>query len=139
MKRSLYISLGGMLGAVLRFVIKDFQIIGDGEMFFLNTALVNITGSFLLAVLLTAALEIPEFDQDIRVGAGTGFLGAYTTFSTLCKEFVVLLQDGSYAHALAYMLVSVSLGLAAAFSGVTLARKLLVNRILKKKACRRNS
>jgi len=114
--------VGGMLGAVLRFTIKNIHILNVQESFPLNTLLTNITGSFILALFLTVAFEVSDFDADIRLGIATGFLGAYTTFSTLCKEIVVLIISGKTFLAIIYMILSVTLGLAAAYFGNVLAR-----------------
>jgi fluoride ion exporter CrcB/FEX len=58
------------------------------------TRFFNVLGAFALAFILTIAFEIWTFDSDIRLGVTTGFLGAFTTFSTLCKETVGLMQNG---------------------------------------------
>lgn len=52
----------------------------------------------------------------------TGFLGAYTTFSTFTYETLALWQDGSYGAALLNAAASVGLGLAATAGGISLAR-----------------
>ncbi len=122
MRKYIYIMVGGMLGAVLRFTIKNIHILNVQESFPLNTLLTNITGSFILALFLTVAFEVSDFDADIRLGIATGFLGAYTTFSTLCKEIVVLIISGKTFLAIIYMILSVTLGLAAAYFGNVLAR-----------------
>ena len=85
MKKYSYIAVGGMLGAMSRFGIENIQL-WDFQSFPVQTLLVNITGSFFLLLLLTTAFEVLAFDPNIRLGIATGFLGAYTTFSTLCKE-----------------------------------------------------
>jgi CrcB protein len=52
-------------------------------------------------------------------------LGAYTTFSALCKETAVLLMGGNYMFAFTYMGLSIGLGLLAAFAGIVSARKII--------------
>jgi multiple sugar transport system permease protein len=73
--------------------------------------LINITGSFVLAFFLTTAYEMVQMDEDLRLGFSIGFLGAFTTFSTMCKETGTLLQNGSYFIAFAYKTVSIILGM----------------------------
>lgn len=124
MKRYIFIGVGGILGAVSRYIIKNIHIYGYKEAIPLNTFIINITGSFLLALLLTFALEVKNFDEDIRIGIGTGFLGAYTTFSTMCKETVGLVKSGYYYSAISYIGFSTILGLSAAYFGVLAAREL---------------
>ena len=57
--------------------------------------------------------------------AGTGMLGAYTTFSTFSVETDVLVKDGHAGTALAYVVASLVLGIVAAWFGVVAARKLV--------------
>jgi CrcB protein len=87
--------IGGALGAMLRLAVKNISIGQYQGSFPLNTLIINISGSFVLAFFLTMTLEFFEFDADVRLGISTGFLGAYTTFSTLCRESVLLLAGGN--------------------------------------------
>jgi CrcB protein len=121
MKKYIFIACGGFLGAILRVVIKGWQIPGYSENIPLNTLIINVVGSFLLALILTIAYEVRDMNADVRLGIATGFLGAFTTFSTLCKETVALLKNGEYFSALSYVTVSVMLGFAAAYFGMVLA------------------
>jgi len=123
MRKYIYIAIGGMLGAILRYGIKNIHIYNYNGNIPINTLLINVSGSFLLALILTISFEIYEFDADIRLGIVTGFLGAYTTFSTLCKEAVNLMRQGNYSSAVSYMGLTVFLGLTATYFGVVLARK----------------
>lgn len=131
MRKYIFISIGGVLGAVLRYLIKGIHIYHYHENVPLNTLLINITGSFVLALILTIALEVWEFDADIRLGIATGFLGAYTTFSTLCKETVGLLYQGDYFSAISYITVSTMVGIATAYFGIVLALE-VVSKLVKK-------
>jgi len=124
MKKYVWIGCGGFLGAVLRYLIKGIQIYGYHEAVPLNTLFINVSGTFALALIMTLALEIFELDADIRLGVTTGFLGAYTTFSTLCKEVVGLMRNGAYFSAISYLTVSAVLGLGAAYFGTVLAREI---------------
>lgn len=126
MRKYSYILIGGALGAALRLVIKNIQIKNYHENIPLNTLIINISGSFLLALFLTVAFEVMEVDADIRLGVSTGFLGAFTTFSTLCKETVALMASGEYFSAISYITVSTMLGLSAAYFGIVLAREAIL-------------
>nr|WP_242851510.1 CrcB family protein [Clostridium sp. DMHC 10] len=90
MKKYLLIAGGGALGAILRFIIKNINFYNYKQAIPLNTLIINITGSFVLALISTIAIDNLELDNDIRLGITTGFIGAYTTFSTMCKETVGL-------------------------------------------------
>lgn len=119
-------AVGGFLGADARFFLKSIQILDYNGSFPLNTMLINILGCFLLAAILTLAFEIMEFDADIRLGVATGFLGAFTTFSTLCKETADLLATGHYASAFSYVALSTLLGLLSAYLGTVAARETIL-------------
>lgn len=123
MRKYIYIGCGSFIGAVLRYLIKGIQIYNYHENVPLNTLFINILGAFIMAFILTIAFEVWTFDSDIRLGVTTGFLGAFTTFSTLCKETVGLMQNGDYFSAISYMTVSVMLGLGAAYLGIVVARE----------------
>lgn len=125
MRKFIFISLGGAAGAICRYLLKSSSVFLNFGIFPLDTLVINISGSFLLAVLLTMAFEFWEFDADIRLGMASGFLGAFTTFSTLCRETAVLLEQGYYQTAAAYIAFSAFLGLAAAYLGLILARELI--------------
>ncbi|MEE8810049.1 fluoride efflux transporter CrcB [Lactimicrobium sp.] len=124
MRKYIFIGCGSFAGAALRYLVKSIQIYNYRENVPLNTLFINVLGALIIAFILTIAYEVWAFDSDIRLGLTTGLLGAFTTFSTLCKETVGLLQDGYYFSAISYMTVSVMLGLASAYFGVVLARKL---------------
>ena len=132
MKNFIYIWIGGCLGAISRVCIKDIQIVHYNGLIPLNTLIINVTGSFVLALLLTIALEVWEMEESIRLGIATGFLGGYTTFSTMCKETVSLLSLGHYFSAGAYIALSTGLGLSAVYLGVIVAREVIGKLIMGK-------
>ena len=92
----------------------------------------------MLALFLTIAFEVMAVDPDIRLGVSTGFLGAFTTFSTLCKETVTLMVSGEYFSAILYITVSTILGFAAAYFGTVMARETISKSVMlaRKKARR---
>jgi len=114
-----------MLGAILRYIIKNIHIDNYKEIIPVNTLFINISGSLLLALILTIAFEVYSFDADLRLGIATGFFGAYTTFSTLCKETVNLMIKGDYYFAILYIVFSIMLGLTASYFGVVLAKEVV--------------
>ena len=133
MRKYVFISIGGILGAISRYLIKGVHIYHYHENAPLNTLIINVTGSFILALVLTISFEVLKFDASIRLGIATGFLGAYTTFSTLCKETVGLLHEGDYFSAFSYITVSAMIGLAAAYFGIVLAREVVLKLVKKDK------
>jgi CrcB protein len=103
--------LGG-LGAIARFLL-DGAVSGRlGGDFPYGTIVVNVSGSFALGALVGAALGGAAFSV-----AGTGFIGAFTTFSTWALESHRLGEDGRLGLGLANFAVSLVLGVAAAWAG----------------------
>jgi len=132
MRKYIYIGCGSFIGAVLRYLAKGIQVYNYQENVPINTLLINVLGAFIMAVILTISFEVWAFDSDIRLGVTTGFLGAFTTFSALCKETVGLMQNGDYFLAISYITASTMLGLGAAYFGIVIARK-IGSKVFKKK------
>jgi CrcB protein len=106
------VGLLGGLGAVARFLL-DGSVAGRlGRDFPYGTLAVNLTGAFVLGLLVGAALS----DDAFRL-LGTGLVGAYTTFSTWALESHRLGEDGDLARGVANFAVSLVLGVSAAWLG----------------------
>lgn len=129
MKKNLYIAIGGMLGASLRYCIKTEMDVSFSQLFPIQTLFANILGCFLIAVVLTAAIEYLEIDVDLRLGIATGFLGALTTFSTLCKEAYMLIESGQWFTSLLYIFISLATGMFAVYGGVLMTRYIFKRRL----------
>jgi CrcB protein len=125
MRKLIFIGTGGFLGACLRYFVKSIVIFKYAGLFPVNTMIINVSGSFILAFFLTTAYEIIDISGDARLGFAAGFLGAFTTFSTMCKETVMLLERGSYASSFVYLTGSIILGMLFAYSGVILSREIV--------------
>ena len=110
----------GAVGAPARFLVESFVRDRAGAGFPWGTLVVNITGSFVLG-LLTGLGLYHAFPDTPRLVLGTGFCGAYTTFSTFSFETVRLLEEGAGSDALRYVLATLVVGTAAAAAGVGLA------------------
>ncbi len=122
MKTYVLIGAGGFFGAIIRYSAGQIEPGAFFGQFPINTLLVNAAGAFLLALILTASLEVRNMDNSLRLGLTTGFLGALTTFSTLCKQIAGLFQTGNAGVAALYLIVTLALGYAAASAGFGLAR-----------------
>lgn len=112
------IGLGGALGAIARHGVNvgAVQLFGHGYPY--STLIVNIAGSFLMGLLIVKFSQMNQVTQELRMLTTTGFLGAFTTFSTFSLDAVTLWERGEMLHALVYILISVIcsvLALAAAF------------------------
>lgn len=128
MKKYIYISIGGFFGAILRSTIKNIQTTGLFATFPVTTLLINIIGSYILALLMTITFASHKWNPNVKLGVTVGFLGAFTTFSTLCKEVVELIWHADYSTVILYLLASITIGLLAAYSGTVTANKLFLRR-----------
>jgi CrcB protein len=118
----LFVGAGGFFGAISRYLVDGWVAASTGGGFPWGTLVVNVTGSFVLGLLFAASVERGVLSPDIRAPVLVGFIGAYTTFSTLTLETWRLVEDGSYVFALANMGGSLLLGLAAVVAGLAIGR-----------------
>jgi CrcB protein len=81
------------------------------------TLLVNISGSFVLAALTTFWIARPRTAFWLRAGIGPGLLGSFTTFSAVVFSIDQLARAGQHAVWIAYLVLSLLLGLGAAAAG----------------------
>jgi CrcB protein len=117
----LAISAGGALGAPARYSVAQLIHVAPGT-FPWATFCTNISGSFALGVILALVLERFPPTRYLRPFFATGFLGAYTTYSTFAVETVLLLKDGHLGIALSYATASLLAGFAAAWMGILAGR-----------------
>jgi CrcB protein len=117
------IGVAGCLGALARYGLEGLVSRRAGA-FPWGTFVVNVSGSFLLGLSVTLLGERLAVAPWLRAAVAIGFLGAYTTFSTLSLESYRLLETRSYALAGANLVGSVTAGLVALYGGVVLGRAL---------------
>jgi CrcB protein len=120
----LVISLGGILGANTRYFVSLYVAERLGAAFPYGTLLINVTGSLIIGFFLTLITERYSVDPLWRLFFATGFLGAYTTFSSYTYEAAQLIRDGSYALAFLYLFGSVLAGMVGVFMGIVAAERL---------------
>ena len=132
MKKYLFIGLGGFIGATLRYLsgMMAFPALADRVSpilagFPVNTLLINLSGCFVLALFLNIALELWELSPELRLGIATGFLGALTTFSTLCGEIASLVSARLFLTAFAYLMASIVLGAVLIYLANVLGREVI--------------
>jgi CrcB protein len=104
-------ALGGV-ASIARFLLDGAVAVRAGTAFPFGTLTVNLVGSFLLGVLVGAALGAPAYRL-----AGTAFLGSFTTFSTWAFESHRLAEDGRGRLGALNFAVSLALGVAGAWLG----------------------
>lgn len=115
MKSLIYVCAGGFLGAAARYVLGRYiGRIWKGS-FPMGTFAINIAGSFLLGLLAFCPALAGWLGKDATLGVGVGFLGSFTTFSTLEYETLQLLEKRKMAVAAAYVMASFGIGFAAAW------------------------
>ena len=118
------IAIAGAIGALARYGIDGFISRRSRGAFPWGTFVVNISGAFVLGLVFTLATEKWGLAPWLRSAITIGFLGAYTTFSTLSFETYRLAEDRALGLAAANMLGSCAAGLAAIYAGIVLARAL---------------
>lgn len=116
----LWVALGGAIGAAARYGVVQWAAARWGAAIPWGTFAVNVTGSFLIG-LLAALLSSRQADPTPRLLLVTGVLGGYTTFSAFSLETLTMIVEQRSLAALAYVVGSVLLGLAAAAAGYAIA------------------
>jgi len=116
------IGLGGFFGAITRYGLALW--IGQrwGRSFPLGTFVINVSGSFLIGLLMTLMAERFTENPQWRLLLVVGFLGAYTTFSTFEYETGALLKDGEWLFAGLNVVLSVIAGFVALKLGEVIAK-----------------
>ena len=114
--------VAGALGAVLRYVVDGVVQERWGRSFPLGTFVVNISGALLLGLLTGFLLRHMSAPPALKYGADVGFVGAYTTFSTLMFESFRLLREGAWRMAALNTLGSTACGMAVAAVGLVVGR-----------------
>jgi CrcB protein len=114
------VAAGGLLGAAVREAVAQVDPTRAGT-FPATTLTINLTGAFALGLLLEALARAGDdhgWRRQARLLAGTGFLGAYTTYSTLAVEADLLVRGGHTPTAALYALASALAGPVAAAAGI---------------------
>ena len=119
----LYVALGGAVGSAARYLAGAFIANHFGPDFPWGTFIVNVSGSFLIGVILSL-VGGGLLPAGARPFLAVGIMGGYTTFSTYSHESLQLIQDGEFGALALNALGQVALGLTAVYLGVVLGRAL---------------
>lgn len=109
--------VGSALGAPVRYLLDHLVSARHERLFPWGTFVVNVSGSFLLGLLVSAAAH-GGVAPWLLAALGTGFLGSYTTFSTYAWETLRLVEDGAVLVACLNLVGSIAAGAAAAGAGL---------------------
>jgi CrcB protein len=113
---------GGMVGAVLRVWVSQ-QFTSTAPNWPWATFIINVTGSVVLAYFATRLQERLPLSTYRRPFLGTGFCGAYTTFSTMQVEILKMLEHSRYGLAVGYAVASIVAGSFAIWATTALVRR----------------
>lgn len=122
MRTVIGIGVAGALGALARYGVDGFVSRRAVGAFPWGTFVVNVTGAFVLGAAFALLTERWLAAPWLRSTFTIGFLGAYTTFSTLALEGYRLLEDGAVGLAALNLLGSVVAGLVAVYAGILVGR-----------------
>src|SRR5438309_8219790 len=118
----LLVGVGGFVGSVVRYLVAVLFAGQISSVFPFATLTVNIVGCFLIGILFALSDRGNLLSPEWRILLTTGFCGGFTTFSTFSYESLRLIQDGEFLYLMAYVLLSVVIGLAATYFGILLIR-----------------
>jgi|SRR3712207_6378833 len=124
MKNSIYVFCGGMLGGFARHLvgILESENLGTGQY---STLTVNLLGAMILSFISFYSLEKKSIDikSGPYLGLTTGMIGAFTSFSGLCKDIFIFAQEDTM-KCIIYVLISTVGGYMVAYLGMVLGRQL---------------
>ncbi len=120
------IFFGGALGTVARYLLEVHHPTAPGT-FPWVTLLVNLTGSSAIGFLIPLTERATTRAPLLRPLVVVGFLGGWTTYSTLAVEATLLAKDGDVAIGLAYLAATVAGGLALVVVGHAAGRRLVTS------------
>ena len=124
MRAYLWVSLGAILGANLRYFVSRLAAKLLSTDFPYGTLIINVTGSFILGLFLVWTTERVFADPKWRWLVAIGFCGAYTTFSSYAFETMSYFEQGHWTLFAANIVSNNLLCLAAVLGGAALARSI---------------
>jgi CrcB protein len=120
------VAAGGMVGAVLRYLVMIAAARLFGQGFPYGTIIVNVVGSFAMGALVEAMTLRFDLTQEARLFLAVGLLGSFTTFSTFSLDFYTLYARQAYIPLLAYASGSFGFSVFGLILGLAFARRLLM-------------
>ena len=123
MARVLWISLAGAAGTTVRYLLTMAITQRFGASFPAGTIVVNLTGCFIMAAVMTASAAL-GWSATVRMVVTVGFLGGFTTYSSFNQETMMLWERGATSAAVLNLAVTLLGGLAAGWLGMVVGRQL---------------
>ncbi len=120
------IFVGGALGTVARYLLEAFHPLAPGA-FPWATLLVNLTGSFAIGLVMPLTEDVSHRLRALRPLLVIGFLGGWTTYSTLAVDATLLVRHGDVVSCVAYLAATVAGGLTLVVAGHALGRRLVAS------------
>jgi fluoride exporter len=122
MEKYLLVMAGAAVGGLGRYLLFEMVKARVPERFWYGTVIVNLTGCFLIGVVMTVLTE-RSANPNWRLLLVVGLLGGYTTFSSFAFETYGLVKDGDFGKGFVNVAVSVLGGYLAVWCGALLARR----------------
>lgn len=123
MTRFLIVCAAGAVGCGARYLVALGAAARFGTRLPFATLIVNILGSFLIALVMELSIRITDFPPNLRLALTTGFLGGLTTYSSFNYETTQLAFTGHIMRAVANIILTVVACLVAGLLGVVVARR----------------
>jgi CrcB protein len=114
--------IGAGIGGGLRYVLGGLMADRWGTSFPWHTLVINVSGAFLLGMLMALSVERGLVSPQVRLFVGVGILGGFTTFSTLSYESIALVEQGLLVQGATNMFGSALAGMLAAVLGLFVGR-----------------
>jgi CrcB protein len=121
-EKYLAVGVGGFVGSIARFWLATYIGQRMGTRFPYGTFIVNISGCFLIGMVMTILNEKTQLSSTYRYLIPIGFIGGYTTFSAFEYETLRAIQDGQFAVGLLNVALSVLVGFLMVWTGAMVAK-----------------
>lgn len=121
LKELLLVGLGGGIGSMLRY---GGNVLIGNKYFPYSTFIINIIGSLVIGIVFGLSMKNEQFANTWKTFLATGICGGFTTFSAFSMENFRLIENGRYAWAILYIILSIALGITAAAIGYKIFKPL---------------
>jgi fluoride exporter len=127
----LWVTVGSALGGLLRYAITRMTLTMSAG-FPYGTILINVVGSFVIGYFGTLTLQSGRYaaSDNLRLFVMVGLCGGFTTFSSFSLQTFDLLRSGAWVRALANVVLSVTLCVAAVAAGHLLAQRSVASAVI---------